>query len=723
MKTSTLHLERDPQQVVTLTFDRVDAKANVIDALFVEDFERAIAELHEQTPRGVILRSTKKSFFAGADIDMIFEVQRGGERQLFELVERLKSNLRRLETMGVPVVACLEGAALGGGWEIALSAHHRIALNSASVKIGLPEVNLGLLPGGGGVARTVRLFGLQAALPLLTEGKRYSAKEALENHLIHELVSSPEEVLFKAREWIEANPSSQQPWDYRGYRLPGGGAHSPKLASLLAIAPAMLREKTGGAYPAPEKILSAMVEGALVDFETACRIESRYFIELVCHPISKNMIRAFWYHLNEVNAGGSRPVGPSLSRFTHIGVIGAGMMGAGIAYVAAKSGIKVTLKDLDLDRAERGKDYSRRLVQKSIKRGQLTDEGGEQLLSLIHPSADVEALKESEVVIEAVFEDRSLKAMITAEFEESLATGDGVSPPLLASNTSTLPITGLAAASNRPERFIGLHFFSPVDKMKLVEIICGEETDEQSLAEAYDLVRQLGKTPIVVNDHRGFFTSRVFATYTQEGMSMLAEGVPPSMIERAAALAGFPVGPLAVSDEVSLSLMAKIRKQTTLDLAAEGQEAPAHPAHSVIDRMLELERPGRAGGGGFYDYPDQGGKRLWLGLSHHFPVSENLDDPTPLSVDEVKDRLLYIMAIETARCLEEGVLRSIRDANIGSILGIGFPAWTGGALQFINYTGLEVFIHRARALSERYGDRFSPPNSLSQRSLEERMFL
>ena len=694
----SIRIEKSDSGILSLIFDRQESGANTIDDVFTKEFSEAIELVVEDPPMGVMMRSAKSSFFAGGDLDRIYQTTRSEATLLFNMVERLKLSMRKLETLGIPVVACIDGAALGGGWELALSCHHRIMLDHPKVKVGLPEVTLGLLPGGGGVTRSVRLFGLQAALPLLTEGRKYNAEAALDLGLIHDVVSSKEKVLERAKAWIESNPQIQQPWDMKGYRMPGGLPSSPKVAPMLAIAPAMIRKKTKGVFPAPEMILSTMVEGALVDFDTACRIESRHFVELVCSPVAKSMINAFWYQLNEINSGVGRPQGIGRRQFKKVAVLGAGMMGAGVAYVSAKVGVEVILKDISVERAEQGKDYSRHLVEKRVQRQRMSQEDADLLLALIHPSADASELSGAELVIEAVFEDRELKARVTQEAEAVLDN-----QAIFASNTSTLPITGLATSSLRPPQFIGLHFFSPVDKMQLVEIICGEETNEQTLAHAYDFVQQLGKIPIVVNDSRGFFTSRVFGTYTQEGIAMLGEGIPAAMIESAAALAGFPVGPLAVSDEVSLTLMSKIRKQADLDYAAEGKVSPQHPAHSVIDTMLTLERSGKLVRQGFYDYPQKGKKYLWSGLSETFPPTDQLP-----SLQELKDRLLYIMALETTRCMEENVLTSVRDANLGSIFGIGFPAWTGGALQFINQTGVQVFINRAQGLADLHGDRFSP---------------
>lgn len=699
---STLKTSLDDKKIFQIVLDREDATANLMDERFAKDLAHCIQELKERDAKGVMISSAKSTFFAGGDLDALYQTTHEQADRLFDLCESIKHSLRTLETLGIPVVACIEGAALGGGWELALACHHRLMTQASGVVVGLPEVTLGLLPGGGGVARTVRMFGLQTALPLLTEGRKYDAEQALQLGLIHEVIGADTDIKQKAREFIDTHTHCQQVWDEKGYRLPGGTPSSPKIAQMLAVAPAMLHQKTKGVFPAPKAILCAMVEGALVDFNTACRIESRYFVELVCGQVSKNMINTFWYQLNETKAGVGRPKDVAKRKVRKVGILGAGMMGAGIAYVAARKGVYVVLKDVSTERAQEGKNYSVTLLEKRVKRGQSTPEESAKILDLIHPTERAEDLKGCDLVIEAVFEDRTLKAKVTQEAEAELEAD-----ALFATNTSTLPITGLATASMRPQRFIGLHFFSPVDKMNLVEIICGEQTSSEALAMAYDFVLQLGKTPIVVKDSRGFFTSRVFGTFTYEGIAMLGEGIAPSLIERAAALAGFPVGPLAVSDEVSLTLMEKIRLQTKADCEAEGRPVPQHAAEAVIDVMLGVQRAGRAMGAGFYDYPQGSSKCLWTGLSEHFPIAQ-----TQPSLHEVKDRLLYIMAIESARCMEEGVLTSARDANLGSIFGIGFPPWTGGVQQFIQHVGQGPFIERAQELSERYGERFTPPSSL-----------
>lgn len=716
MKKNAIQIKRDRDNIVHLVLDNPNGSANVMDADFQEALAMVVEELREQEFAGVILRSAKPTFFAGGDLNSLYRVGKSQAGALFEQCEALKANLRWLETQGKPVVACINGAALGGGWELALACHHRIAIDKPKVKLGLPEVSLGLLPGGGGCIRMPRLLGIQASLPYLLEGKQFSPQIALDKGLVHQLAANEAEMLEAARAFILANPACQQPWDVRGYRMPGGTPASPKLAQVLMAAPAMLKQKTKGCLPAPEAILATVIEGAQVNFDTATRIESRYFVELATGQVSKNMIGTFWFGLNAIKAGASLPdvklAQHDAKPVEKVAVLGAGMMGAGIAYACAMKGCDVVLKDVSLEAAERGKAYTEKALQKRVAQGRSTEEKAQQILQRIHPSEDVRDLTGCALVIEAVFEKRDLKAQVTREAEAQISTD-----ALFASNTSTLPISGLAQASARPGNFIGLHFFSPAEKMPLVEIICGEQTSTETLARAFNFVLQIGKTPIIVNDNRGFFTSRVFGTYTNEGIAMLGEGVIPAAIENAAALAGFPVGPLAVSDEVSLTLMGKIRSQTIADLQANGETLSAHPADAIIDRMLEEGRAGKLASGGFYDYPEDGPKHLWPGLAARFGNA-----PTQPSLEDIKDRLLFIMAIESVRCLQENVLRNVRDANIGSIFGIGYPPWTGGVLQFINQYGVRAFCQRAEALAEQYGERFTPPAMLMEYAEADRRF-
>ncbi|WP_434562155.1 3-hydroxyacyl-CoA dehydrogenase NAD-binding domain-containing protein [Pseudomonas sp. Z4-20] len=710
-----IRYETGEDRIVVLTLDMPGQSANTMNAIYREAMAVCVARLtgEKDSIAGVIVTSAKKTFFAGGDLNELIRVGKHEAQAFYQTVLGLKAQLRALETLGKPVVAAINGAALGGGWEICLACHHRVALDHPSVQIGLPEVTLGLLPGGGGVVRMVRLLGLEKALPYLLEGKRVGPQQALQVGLIDELAADRDELLAKSRAWILTNPSAAQPWDSKDYRMPGGTPSDPAVAQMLAIAPSILRSKTQGCLPAPEKILCAAVEGAQVGFDAAHLIETRYFAELVTGQVAKNLIGTFWFQLNEIKAGGSRPEGFTPYRTNKIGVLGAGMMGAGIAHVSAMAGIDVVLKDIDLAAAQKGKARSAALLDKKVARGQLADGQRNATLARIHPTDSDADLIGCDLIIEAVFEDRALKSTVSAA-AQAMAGPDAV----IASNTSTLPISGLAMAVPDPGKFIGLHFFSPVEKMPLVEIIKGARTSEETLARGFDFVLQIDKTPIVVNDSRGFFTSRVFGTFINEGIAMLGEGVSAPMIETEARKAGMPVGPLAVSDEVSLSLMSHVRTQTAKDLQAEGKTPIEHPAFAVIDWLLEKDkRPGKAAGAGFYEYPAQGQKYLWPKLKHRFEKPDRQIPP-----QDIRDRLLFIQALETVRCVEEGVVTSTADANLGSVFGIGFAAWTGGALQFINQYGVQAFVDRAQSLADQYGERFSPPALLLEKAASQALF-
>ncbi len=702
-----IRYDTDAEGIVTLTFDAPGAPVNTMTQAWTnaltEAVDRIVADKDKIT--GVILVSAKKTFFAGAELKDVLKLTEADGPRWYKEIEQTKRDFRRLETCGRPVVAAVAGAALGGGWELALAAHCRIALDEGRITLGLPEVTLGLLPGACGVTKLVRMLGLEAALPILMEGKTFSPREAFELGLVQELAESVEDMLARARAWIRANPTAQQPWDVKGYRMPGGGPDNPKIAQMLAIAPAITSAKTRGLLPAPEAIMACAVEGARVDFDTATRIESRYLIKLAVGKVAKNLITMF-FNQTAIRSGASRPKDIPKWKATRVGILGAGMMGSGIAWANASRGVACVLKDVSQEAADKGKRYTAQLLDRRIKQGRMDEVRAGHTLSLITPTASNDDLAGCDLIIEAVFEKRDLKAQVTKDAEAKLAPGG-----FFASNTSTLPISGLAQASARPEKFIGLHFFSPVDKMALVEIIKGEKTDAETLARAYDYVQQIGKTPIVVNDSRGFYTSRTFGTFVREGACMVEEGIPAAVIENAARAAGMPVGPLAVIDETSMSLSVHVMNQTRADLAAEGKAYIAQPGEALFERMVnEFKRPGRAGGGGFYDYPADGKKTLWPGLKQF------ARDGVAWDLDELKQRFLYRQAIETARCLEEGVLMTVHDANIGSIFGIGFPSWTGGALQFINSEGLADFVKNADALAARFGERFKVPQLVRQRA-------
>ena len=685
--------------IATLTFDQPASPVNTMCAQWQQDLTEVAAQVlkDKDAIKGIVLASAKSTFFAGADLKAVMRQPPEEAARMYADVELIKKNFRTLETLGKPVVSCLNGSALGGGWELALVGHHRVALDDRRIQFGLPEVTLGLLPGASGVTKMTRHLGLMGAQPYLVEGKTFGPREALELGLVHELAADASQLRPRALAWIAANPSAAHPWEAKDYRIPGGTPASPKLAAALAVAPAMLKKQTRGLYPAPEAILACMVEGAMVDMETALRIESRYLVKLLTGSNAKAMINTFFFNLNAIKSGQSRPGNAPRFKPAKVGLLGAGMMGAGIAYAQASKGIATVLKDVSREKAEAGKAYSLKITQPRVDKSQLTVQEQSAVVGRIHATDNAQDLAGCDLIIEAVFESRELKAQVTREAEPMLAPGG-----FFASNTSTLPISGLAAASANPKKFIGIHFFSPVDKMKLVEIIRGKETDDETVARAFDYVQALGKIPIVVNDSRGFFTSRVFGTFVMEGAAMLGEGIPAAAIENAGIQAGMPVGPLAVIDETSLSLSVHVLEQTRADYAAEGKSYAAGPGELLLERMVkEHKRAGRAAGGGFYDYPAGGKKMLWPQLKALF------EKPAlPWDIAELKDRLLYRQAVETARCLGENVLTSVADANVGSIFGIGFPAWTGGAMQFIYGMGVDTFIARADQLAQAHGRGF-----------------
>ncbi|MGW4479102.1 3-hydroxyacyl-CoA dehydrogenase NAD-binding domain-containing protein [Rhodococcus triatomae] len=705
--------DKDADGIVTLTMDDPNQGANTMNDLYKASMTATIERLEAEKDDivGVVLTSAKKTFFAGGDLKNMMQVGPDDGPALMAQLAEIKGALRRLEQLGKPVVAAINGAALGGGLEIALATHHRIAADVRGVQIGLPEATLGLLPAGGGVIRTVRMLGLQTALmQVLLQGQRYNPSKAKEVGLIDEVVGSIEELVPAAKAWIKANPEAGvQPWDKKGFKIPGGAPSSPAIAANLPAFPANLRKQLKGAnMPAPRAIMAAAVEGAQVDIDNASLIESRYFVHLLTGPVAKNMIQAFFFDLQTINGGGSRPKDVPKKDIKKIGVLGAGMMGAGIAYVSAKAGYEVVLKDVSLEAAERGKGYSEKIEAKALSRGKTTEEKSAALLARITPTADAADLKGVDFVIEAVFENTELKHKVFQEIE------DVVEPDaLLGSNTSTLPITGLADGVKRQEDFIGIHFFSPVDKMPLVEIIKGEKTSDEALARVFDYTLAIKKTPIVVNDSRGFFTSRVIGTFVNEAIAMLGEGIEPATIEQAGSQAGYPAPPLQLTDELNMKLMQKIAKETA-EAAERGDTklgTERHPALDVIDYMVAEGRPGRLEKAGFYEY-DEDGKRLaiWQGVRDHFKTVATLDVP----LQDLIDRMLFAEAIETQKCFDEGVLESTADANIGSIFGIGFPAWTGGVHQFIvGYPGGQAaFVARAEELAAKYGKRFTPPASL-----------
>jgi 3-hydroxyacyl-CoA dehydrogenase / enoyl-CoA hydratase / 3-hydroxybutyryl-CoA epimerase len=716
--TNVIRWDLGQDGLLVLTFDDPDAGANTMNADFVESMSATITRIQDELDAitGIVLTSAKSTFFAGGNLKDLYRAGPEHAKDVYEQSMRIKQQLRTLETCGRPVVAALNGTALGGGLEIALACHHRIAVAGSKAKFGQPEVKLGLLPGGGGVVRLTRMLGVVSAMMnVIGQGQELSPEQAHGLGVISELVESRDELLPAARRFVEANPSPQQPWDVKGYKVPGGVPSHPSLASILPAIPSNLRKQLKGApMPAPRAILAAAVESLQVDVDRAWEIEARYFAELVTGQVAKNMTRAFFFDLQAINQGRSRPEGHATTTFRKVAVLGAGMMGAGIAYSCARAGMEVVLKDVALDNAVKGKAYSEGLLGKAVTKGRMAQEKADEVLARITPTDDYADCAGADLVIEAVFESTELKHQVFRDVQGLVAPD-----ALLCSNTSTLPITTLAEGVERPEDFIGLHFFSPVDKMPLVEIIRGERTSDAAVAKAIDVVQQIRKTPIVVNDSRGFYTSRVIGTFIMEALAMVAEGVAPAKVNRAGEMAGYPVGPLQLLDELTLTLPLKIEKEAA---AAAGEGYVPHPGVAVLKRMVELGREGKSSGRGFYDYAD--GKRtgLWPELAEHFPVRPEADLP----VEDVQERMLFAEALETVRCMDEGVIESVADANIGSIFGIGFPAWTGGTVQFVDgyagvrnpvhATGVTGFVTRAKELADRYGDRFTPPPSLQAKA-------
>jgi 3-hydroxyacyl-CoA dehydrogenase / enoyl-CoA hydratase / 3-hydroxybutyryl-CoA epimerase len=729
-ESTTIRWEKGDDNIVVLTLDDPNQGANTMNRAYAESMAATVERLEAEKDSiaGVIITSAKKTFFAGGDLNDLRAVTPAQAQELAAGLKLGKGQLRRLETLGKPVVAALNGTALGGGLEIALATHHRISVDDDKIVFGFPEVQLGLLPGAGGVVRTVRMLGIvQALMGLLMQGQRVRPSKAKELGIVDDLVPTRDDLIPAAKKWIEANPEAQQPWDAdKKYKIPGGTPSTPALAMNLPAFPANLRKQIKGAnYPAPHHIMAAAVEGAQVDFDSAIEIEGRYFVDLASGQVSKNMIQAFFFDLQAVNGPRGRSADVETFRSKKVVVLGAGMMGAAIAYVCAKAGIEVVLKDVSQEAADRGKGYSSRLVEKGVSRGKTTQEKGEALLALITATDDPAAAKDADLVIEAVFEDPAVKAKVFAEIEPYLAEG-----ALLGSNTSTLPITGLAEGVSRPTDFIGLHFFSPVDKMPLLEIIKGEQTSDETLWRALDVAQQIKKTPIVVNDSRGFFTSRVIGTFINEGISMLTEGIPAATIEQASSQAGYPAPVLQLSDELNLKLMRKIRDAAKAAMET-GTGWDGHPSEQVIDAMLdEHDRPGKLEGRGFYEYADGRRTGLWSGLREAFP---QVDDPSSIVLRDLEERMMFAEALETVKCIDEGVIESVADANIGSIFGIGFPAWTGGVCQYINQYGdptrngdaggPAAFVARARELAAQYGPRFEPPASLVERAERNEPYL
>ncbi len=713
---SYITLKKDEQGILELIMDQPGEKVNTWGDEFIEAFTQAVDDVAAQKDsiKGVYIRSGKDTFFGGGDLtlllDMPTEMDAEEATSVYEGILSTKAPLRKLETLGIPVAVGINGACLGGGYEISLASHYRVALKDAAM--GLPEAQLGLMPGADGVVRMVRLHGLTNAVTYVSQGKQFKGEVALEKGYCHELADNEEDMHAKAKAWILANPESQQPWDKPGFTIPGGSPADKDidegLQGLLYFGPVNVMTNTWGVFPHAQAIFACISDVARVDFDTASKIEARYFLTLMHSQVAKNMITTFFFQLKDLENGMSRPSYDDVPKYDckTIGILGAGQMGASLAFCAAKGKINVVLKDISMENAERGKGYCKDVGETLLKKGKIDEAELQAILDRVTPSASADDLSACEFVIEAVFEDRKLKAAVTQETEAVLPEGG-----IIASNTSALPITELAEAASRPEDFIGMHFFSPAEKMPLVEIIKGEKTSEETLGKAFDLALKLGKKPIVVNDGEGFFTTRVIATTVQQGAAMVLEGINPSVIENAAKQNGSPVGPLSAIDEISQETAYKNGQQMKKDKEANGEEFVENPASILVEKMVvEFGRNGKIHGGGYYEYPENGKKYIWPGLKEHFAP----DGFKEIPFQDVKDRLVFCQALEAVRAKEEGIIDTAADANIGSIMGIGYPAQTGGVFQHINAYGLPAFVERAEYLEKEYGEAFSVPPLLKK---------
>jgi 3-hydroxyacyl-CoA dehydrogenase/enoyl-CoA hydratase/3-hydroxybutyryl-CoA epimerase len=706
-----LKIERSDNGVAIITLDNADAPMNVASDAFIGEMTDAIATLKDDAGvTGVILTSGKKAFMAGADLKEL--VQAFGTltvKDAFGFSQRATAMHRAIEQSGKPWVAVINGLALGGGFELALACHYRVLVDDPKFVVGLPEVNVGLLPGSGGTQRLLRIAGVKVAQDLLLSGRSVAPDEALKLKIVDAVVPAAD-AIAAAKAWLATNPDPVKPWDVKGYMPPQKrGMTVPEDSAAYMFATGGIAGKAGYNLPAPLAILSTIFEGAQLPFDKALSVESKYFAKLLTDPVARNIIRTTFISKLAAEKGARRPEGVPKSEVKKVGILGAGMMGAGIAYVSANAKIEVVLLDRDVPSAEKGKAYSAKVLGKLIAKGSITQEQADAVLARITPTDDYALMENCDLIVEAVFEDTAIKADATAKAEAVIPTH-----AVFASNTSTLPISQLAKASQRPDQFIGIHFFSPVERMGLVEVIMGKQTSKDTLAKALDYIAQLRKTPIVVNDSRGFYTSRVFQTLIHEGGAMLADGVPPAVIENAAKAVGMPVGPLALLDELSFDLPLKIVDQA---IAEEGDKYLPPAGVPALRKMRdEVGRGGRKTGGGFYDYPEGGKKHLWKGLSEHFPVSDSYD------IEELKQRFLYAQAMETARCLEEGVLETPQDADLGAVYGWGFPAWTGGTISYIDTIGIETFVREADQLAQKHGARFMPSAWLREKAARRENF-
>lgn len=697
-----IYYKKDTDHIVTLTLDMAGRETNIINhevsRAFLPVIEHLRAEKQKGTLRGVIITSAKKTFCTGGDLEYLSKTD--DPEAIFQLAEQLKTTFRALENPGVPVVAAINGSALGAGFELALACHHRIAIDKNTTRFGFPEAQLGLIPGGGGITRLTWLLGVRRAYPILTGGHRYNPQEALQLELIDELAVNDREMKEKAKAWIMNTREARRPWDQKGATIPGGTAQDPAVAIFLRNESARLFATGAHRLPAQRALLSILYEGSKVDFDTACRLESRHFTSLLRSKETKNMIKAFWSDQNFIKNGGNRPKGFGKFRPRKVGIIGAGRMGSGIAYVCLDYGMEVVLKDVSKPIAERGRDYVSKRLDQMKASGRKKPEECEAMLKRIQTTESSADFEDCDLVIEAVFENRMVKQKVMREAEEYI---DDYS--LFGTNTISIPITKLAQGSLRPANYIGLHFFPPAEEVPLVEIVRGAETSDESVARAFDFVRAIRKTPIVVKDDWGFFAARVQNTFILEGITMLSEGYAPALIENLGVQAGMPKGALALADNLGLNMVLRYENQ-----AAEhyGSKYIQHPAVEVLRVMLEeLQRPGQQKRAGFYNYQGERPTGLWNGLEEAFSSKKKR-----AKHEELMERFLFAQVLEAVWCMQEKVIHSVPAANLGSIFGWGFPAFKGGVIQYVNDYGVEAFIKRCGVFKKKYGQRFSVPSKL-----------
>lgn len=699
-----IYYKKDTDNIVTLTLDMKGRPMNVINHEIFEAFVPVLEQLKADKKRGalkgVILTSGKKTFLAGGDLDYLYQTNDSAE--VFAFCEKMKKFLRDLESPGVAVVAALNGSAIGTGFEVALACHHRIAVDNRKIVLGLPEVEMGLIPGGGGIVRLMWLLGIEKAYQLVSSGQLHNPQEALRAGIIDDLAPNPKAMLEMAKDWLLSNKESRRPWDQHGRSIPGGSAKDAATAEYIRAEAARLAAKTHHNYPAPQAVLNVLSEGSKVDFDIAERIESRYYTHLVMSKQCKNMIKAFWFDNNYIKHGLNRPRGFGKFRPKKVGIIGAGMMGSGIAYACLRNGLDVVMKDVSKLIAERGREHVRNKLNPLVQNGEMSKTERDDLLKRIITTEDPREFETCDLVIEAVFENALVKQKVTKEAEAFM---DEYS--FMASNTVSIPITKLAEVSMRPDNYVGLHFFHPADEVPLVEIVRGARTSEETVARAFDFVKAIQKTPIIVKDDWGFYAARVQNTYILEGITMLKEGYPPALIENLGRQAGMPKGALALADDMGLNLVLKYESQ-----AGEhyGPKYIPHPAVGALDKMLQaFNRPGRHKKAGFYDYSEDGQRQIWPELSTHFNSSLSAFDR-----QELIDRLLISQVLEAVWCMQEGVINSIAAANLGSIYGWGFPSFKGGVIQYIADYGLEAFLARCKDLREKHGSRFRVPKKLEE---------